>query len=422
MFLIEDVWGQEILDSRGFPTVEATVLLSGGFEARAAVPSGASTGAREALELRDGDERFKGKGVMRAVDHINGLLADAVIGFDVRQQALIDRLLCEEDATANKSRMGANAILAVSMAAARAGAMAADLPLFQYIGGIQASILPVPMMNVVNGGVHADNNLDIQEFMIVPKGFDSFGRALRAGAEVFHTLKAILKDNKLCTAVGDEGGFAPDLKNHRHALDLIMEAINKAGYRGGEEIVLALDVAASELYSEGKYNLPAEKMEAASSDDMVEFYKSLVNDYPITHIEDGMSEDDWEGWQKLTAELGDRINLVGDDVFVTNEEILKDGIIKRVANAILIKLNQIGSVTETIRTMQLARRHGYTTVVSHRSGETEDSFIADFAVGTQAAFIKTGSLSRSDRLSKYNQLLRIENQLGEEARYAGVSW
>ncbi|HPR63832.1 MAG TPA: phosphopyruvate hydratase [Thermoanaerobaculia bacterium] len=422
MFIIEEVFAQEILDSRGKPTLEATVLLSGGVEASAAVPSGASTGSREALELRDGDERYGGQGVLKAVHHVNGPLAEAVMGIDARDQAFVDRLMIEADDTANKSKLGANAILSVSLAVARAAAAASDLPLFRYIGGLHATTLPIPMMNVINGGVHADNNLDIQEFMIVPRGFPTYSRALRAAAETFQALKVLLKAKGLSTSVGDEGGFAPDLGNHRQALDLILEAVEKAGYRSGEEIVLALDVAASELYRDGKYSLPTEGMNGVTAEDMVAFYRDLVEAYPIVSIEDGMAEDDWDGWGLLTRELGAKTTIVGDDLFVTNESILKDGIEKAIANAILIKLNQIGTVSETIRTIQLARRHGYLTVVSHRSGETEDSFIADFSVGMTASHIKTGSLSRSDRLAKYNQLLRIEHDLGDDARYAGTAW
>lgn len=422
MYTIEEIYAKEILDSRGNPTVEALVILSSGIEARAAVPSGASTGSREALELRDEDERFMGKGVMKAVQNINGPLAEAVMGLDARDQMFVDAMLLEADGTTNKSKLGANSILAVSMAVSRAAALACDLPLFQYLGGLQANMLPIPMLNIINGGVHADNNLDIQEFMIVPRGFPTFSRAIRASAEIFHTLKGILKDRGFSTSVGDEGGFAPNLKSHQEALDLILQSVEEAGYRPGEDIVFALDVAASELFDEGNYTLKNEGMEHVKAEELVSFYKELVDQYPILLIEDGLAESDWEGWKHLTERMGEKITLIGDDIFVTNEDILKEGIEKRIANSILIKLNQIGTVSETIRTMQLARRHGYLTVVSHRSGETEDSYIADFAVGMVASHIKTGSLSRSDRLAKYNQLMRIEDHLGEQARYFGTAW
>ncbi len=417
---IESVFAREILDSRGQPTLEAEVALVGGALGRAAVPSGASTGSREALELRDGDsKRFLGKGVAKAVAHVNETIAPALVGEDAADQAAIDRLLIQLDGTASKKKLGANALLGVSMACAKAAADAHALPLYRYLGGANARTLPVPLMNVVNGGAHADNNLDIQEFMIVPVGFDSFPEALRAGSEVFHTLKKLLHERGLVTAVGDEGGFAPNLKSNAEALDFLLRAIEKAGYRPGDEIALALDVAASELYENGRYTLEGGK--AMDTDGMIEFLSDLARRYPIVSIEDGLAEGDWEGWKKLTADRGATIQLVGDDVFVTNPEILRRGIDEGVANSILIKLNQIGTVTETLDAIDMATRAAYTTVISHRSGETEDTTIADLAVAVNAGQIKTGSLSRSDRIAKYNQLLRIAERLADEARYPGRS-
>lgn len=420
MFEIEEIQAIEILDSRGLPTVEAEVFLTSGVVGRAAVPSGASTGIREALELRDGGERYKGKGVQKAVENIEGIIRDELLGFDVRDQAGIDRALLELDGTENKSKLGANAILAVSMACARAAAEASGLPLYQYLGGCCARILPVPMMNVINGGKHADSGLDIQEFMIVPKGFDTFAEALRAGSEIFHTLKNILSKAGHRTAVGDEGGFAPKVTSTKEALDLLLKAIEEAKYKAGEEIFLALDPAASSFYKDGKYHMLGEGNKILSSEEMISFYEDLIENYPIISIEDGLAEEDWDGWEKMTVKLGEKIQIVGDDIFVTNPKIFKQGIEKNIANAILIKLNQIGTVTETFETIQMAYRHGYGAVISHRSGETEDSFIADLAVASGVGQIKTGSLSRSDRLSKYNQLLRIETELGDSAIYAGL--
>jgi enolase len=420
MFDIKEVYAIEILDSRGYPTVEAEVVLDSGIRGRAAVPSGASTGSREALELRDGGTRYKGKGVQKAVEHVETMIADELKGLDCRDQAYVDQILLELDGTDNKSKLGANAILAVSMAVARAAATACDLPLYQYLGGAGARVLPVPMMNVINGGQHADSGLDFQEFMIVPKGFPSFANALQAGAEVFHTLKDILKKAGHRTAVGDEGGFAPQFTGTRQALDTLVQAIEGAGYKPGEDIALAMDVAASTFYKNGAYNLKGDVNGTFTAQAMVELYAKLVQEYPITTIEDGLAEEDWDGWKVLTRTLGDKIQLVGDDIFVTNARILAEGIEQGIANAVLVKLNQIGSVTETFDTLHLARRHGYGAVISHRSGETEDPFIADLAVASGVGQIKTGSLSRSDRLAKYNQLLRIEAELGESALYAGT--
>ena len=420
MFNIRDVFALEILDSRGFPTVEAEVVLESGVSGRAAVPSGASTGIREAVELRDGGPRYKGKGVEKAVEHVESIIADEIRGLDARDQATVDQVMIELDGTENKSKLGANAILAVSMAASRAAATASELPLYQYLGGSNARILPVPMMNIINGGQHADSGLDIQEFMIVPRGFDTFAEALRAGAETFHSLKGILKKAGQRTAVGDEGGFAPQFKSARETLDTILKAIEDAGYRPGEEIFLALDPAASTFFKDGKYDLKGEGRPGLSAGEMVDFYARLAQDYPIISIEDGLAEEDWEGWKLLTSALGAKIQLVGDDIFVTNAKILAEGIREGIANSVLIKLNQIGSVTETFDTVHLARRHGYAAVISHRSGETEDAYISDFAVATGVGQIKTGSLSRSDRLAKYNQLLRIEAGLGDSAVYAGT--
>jgi enolase len=418
MFKIAEIFGREILDSRGNPTVEVDCLLESGALGRAAVPSGASTGSREALELRDGDKhRFLGKGVEHAVDNVE-IIAKEVEGMDSREQVMIDLVMKQIDGTDNKSNLGANAILGVSLAVAKAAAEAASLPLFLYLGGAGARTLPVPMMNVINGGAHADNNLDIQEFMIVPAGFDTFSEALRAGVETFHHLKKTLHDRKLTTSVGDEGGFAPNLQSNAEALDLILTAIEKAGYRPGEQIFLAVDTAASEFFEKGKYTLEGKPIGSA---EMVEYYRQLMKTHPIISIEDGLAEADWDGWEALTEALGAETQLVGDDIFVTNPEIFQKGIDRGVANAILIKLNQIGTLTETLDTIEMAKRAGYRNVISHRSGETEDSTIADLAVATNAGQIKTGSASRSDRMAKYNQLLRIEEELGDAAVYAGRS-
>ena len=417
MFKIAEIFAREILDSRGNPTVEVDCLLANGALGRAAVPSGASTGSREALELRDGDKsRYLGKGVRNAVDNID-IIAKEIEGMDAREQAMIDLVMKQIDGTENKANLGANAILGVSLAVSRAAAEAAGLPLFLYLGGAGARTLPVPMMNVINGGAHADNNLDVQEFMIVPAGFDSFSDALRAGVETFHHLKKILHDKKLTTAVGDEGGFAPDLKTNAEALDLILTAIEKAGYRPAEQIYLALDVAASEFYDKKK-GYAFEGVQRAS-DDMVDYYVSLRQKYPIISIEDGMAEGDWDGWDSLTGVLGSGTQLVGDDLFVTNPSIFAKGIERGIANAILIKVNQIGTLTETLEAIEMGKRAGYRSIISHRSGETEDSTIADLAVATNAGQIKTGSASRSDRMAKYNQLLRIEEELGDAAIFAG---
>ncbi len=422
MFGIELVTGREVLDSRGNPTVEAEVVLTGDAVGRAIVPSGASTGSREALELRDGDsERYLGKGVQNAVEHVNGPLAEAVEGLDARDQVGVDQELLEADGTENKSEMGANAILAVSMAVAHAAAEATGLPLFQYLGGCGARELPVPMMNILNGGAHADNSLDVQEFMICPLGFERFSEALRAGVEVFHTLRKVLKQRGLATGVGDEGGFAPDLPSTRTALELIVEAIEKAGYRPGSQVALALDVAASELYEDGRYHLTGEGKRGLSAADVIAMYQELVEAFPIVSIEDGLAEGDWDGWKQLTTALGGRIQLVGDDIFVTNPEIISRGIAAGVANSVLIKLNQIGTVTETLEAISLAQHAGYTAVISHRSGETEDTTIADLAVATNSGLIKTGSACRTERIAKYNRLLRIEEELGDVARFRGAA-
>ncbi len=419
MSAIVDIVAREILDSRGFPTVEADVLLESGALGRAAVPSGASTGSREAIELRDGDSaRFGGKGVLNAVEFANTEICEAVIGLDASEQAFIDQTLIDLDGTDNKSRLGANAILAVSLAAARAAAEESGLPLYRYLGGAGRMIMPVPMMNVINGGAHADNGLDMQEFMIIPLGFDRFGEALRAGAEVFHTLKKLLHGKKLSTAVGDEGGFAPRLPKHAAAIDVILEAIAAAGYKPGDEIALGIDCASSEFYADGQYTLASEGLTLDSAQ-FADYLAAWADKYPIVSIEDGMAEDDWDGWALLTERLGGRLQLVGDDVFVTNSRIIREGIARGVANSVLIKVNQIGTLTETFDAIELARRAGYTTVISHRSGETEDTTIADLAVATGAMQIKTGSLSRSDRIAKYNQLLRIEEELGDSVTYAG---
>ena len=418
MTLIERVTGREILDSRGNPTVEAEVTLDSGIIGRAAVPSGASTGENEALEMRDGDKkRFVGRGVLKAVANINGTISKVLIGRDALVQPSIDQAMLSADSTQNKRKLGANAILAVSLATARAAADALGLPLYAYLGGVGARTLPVPMMNVLNGGAHADNNVDFQEFMIVPAGFSSFAESLRAGAEVFHSLKAVLRKHGHSTSVGDEGGFAPNLKSNEEAIEAILEAIDQSGYKAGEQIALALDPASSEFYERGTYIFKKSTGERMSSDDMVRLYASWVDQYPIISIEDGLAESDWKGWATLTQELGGRVQLVGDDLFVTNTEYLARGISEKVANSILIKVNQIGSLTETLDTIELAKTHGYTCVISHRSGETEDTFIADLAVATNAGQIKTGSASRTDRVAKYNQLLRIEEELGSAARY-----
>lgn len=419
MSTIIDIIAREILDSRGNPTVEADVLLESGVMGRAAVPSGASTGEKEALELRDGDKsRYLGKGVLKAVANINSDIADAIIGLDASDQGFIDQTLIELDGTENKGKLGANAMLAVSLAVARAAATDAGLPLYRYLGGAGPMALPVPMMNVINGGEHANNTLDIQEFMIVPVGAKTFREALRCGAEIFHALKKLCDSKGYATTVGDEGGFAPNLSSHEEALQLIMEAISAAGYVAGEEVVLALDCAASEFYRDGKYHLTAEGL-ALSSQEFVNYLANFADKYPIISIEDGMSEHDWAGWKALTERLGKQIQLVGDDVFVTNPAILEQGIEQGIANALLVKVNQIGTLTETLRAVEMAKRAGYASVMSHRSGETEDSTIADLAVATNCMQIKTGSLSRSDRMAKYNQLLRIEEELGATAYYPG---
>ena len=419
MSSIASVYGREILDSRGNPTVEVEVTLESGHSARAAVPSGASTGSREALEMRDGDkERFGGKGVTKAVENVNGEIADALLGLDVLHQVQIDNTLIDLDGTDNKSRLGANAMLGVSMACARVAAEYLGLPLYKYLGGVNAKVLPAPMMNVINGGAHASNNLDIQEFMIMPLRAQSFRDALRMGAEIFHVLKKILEKDGHSTGVGDEGGFAPNFKNHDEAFSYLIKAIEEAGYNPGSEVALAIDAAASEFYKDGKYVLKGENL-SLNNAEMTQWLEEFTRKYPLISIEDGMAEGDWDGWSMLTGSLGDRIQLVGDDVFVTNPAILAEGIAEGVANSILIKLNQIGTVTETLDTIEMAKEAGYTTVISHRSGETEDSFIADLAVGVNAGQIKTGSLCRSERMAKYNQLLRIEEELGDGAEFFG---
>lgn len=418
MTTIVNVTAREILDSRGNPTVEVDVILDSGVLGRAAVPSGASTGKREAVELRDNDrKRFLGKGVRNAVKSVNEKICPTLIGVDAREQVFIDNTLKRLDGTENKGRLGANAVLGVSLAAARAAAEAIGQPLYKYIGGVSATTLPVPMMNIINGGAHADNNLDIQEFMIVPAGFKRFSEALRAGVEVFHHLKKTLHDKGLSTSVGDEGGFAPELKSNREAVELILKAIEAAGYRAGKDLFIALDSAASELYGKGGYTLEGKKI---SSDKMIDYLEGLVKDYPVVSIEDGLSEDDWAGWKALTSRLSERVQLVGDDLFVTNPAILRKGIREGVANSILVKVNQIGTLTETLEAVETAKRASYTSVISHRSGETEDSTIADIAVATNAGQIKTGSASRTDRMAKYNQLLRIEEELGETAFFPGT--
>jgi len=421
MSLILDIFAREILDSRGNPTVEVDVLLEDGSSGRAAVPSGASTGAHEAVEKRDGDTaRYMGKGVLQAVDAVNGEIADMLVGFDALDQQAIDTAMIELDGTANKSRLGANAILGVSLAVAKAAADFSNLPLYRYVGGTAARILPVPMMNIINGGEHADNPIDIQEFMIMPVAATSIREAVRMGSEIFHTLKKELTKAGLSTGIGDEGGFAPNLSSTRDALDFILQAIEKAGYKAGEDVYLALDCAATEYFQDGKYHMKGEGV-SLSSEENVAYLTALVNDYPIISIEDGMAEDDWTGWNALTAALGARIQLVGDDLFVTNPNRLADGIRQKSANSMLVKVNQIGSLSETLQAVDMAHRAGFTNVMSHRSGETEDTTIADLAVATNCGQIKTGSLARSDRLAKYNQLIRIEEELGDIAEYAGHS-
>ena len=421
MSLILDIFASEILDSRGNPTVEVDVLLEDGSSGRAAVPSGASTGAHEAVEKRDGDTaRYMGKGVLQAVDAVNGEIADMLVGFDALDQQAIDTAMIELDGTANKSRLGANAILGVSLAVAKAAADFSNLPLYRYVGGTAARILPVPMMNIINGGEHADNPIDIQEFMIMPVAATSIREAVRMGSEIFHTLKKELTKAGLSTGIGDEGGFAPNLSSTRDALDFILQAIEKAGYKAGEDVYLALDCAATEYFQDGKYHMKGEGV-SLSSEENVAYLTALVNDYPIISIEDGMAEDDWAGWNALTAALGARIQLVGDDLFVTNPNRLANGIRQKSANSMLVKVNQIGSLSETLKAVDMAHRAGFTNVMSHRSGETEDTTIADLAVATNCGQIKTGSLARSDRLAKYNQLIRIEEELGDIAEYAGHS-
>ncbi len=420
MFDIEFVTGREVLDSRGNPTVEAEVLLSSGSMGHAIVPSGASTGSREALELRDGDaERFLGKGVLRAVENINGPIAEAVEGLDARDQLGVDQTMIDADGTNNKGALGANSILAVSLAVADAAADTSGLPLYQYLGGCGARELPVPMMNILNGGEHADNSVDFQEFMVMPVGFSNFADGLRAGVEVFHTLKGVLSERGLATAVGDEGGFAPNLPSNRAALELIMEAIEKAGYTPGDQIALAMDPAASEFFADGKYNLTGEGRVGLTSEEMVEIYAGLVDDFPIVSIEDGLAESDWNGWKRLMNAIGDRVQVVGDDIFVTNTGIISEGIERGVANSVLIKLNQIGTLSETMAAIEMTHKAGWTAVISHRSGETEDTTIADLAVAFNTGQIKTGSACRTDRIAKYNRLLRIEEELEDVARFRG---
>ena len=419
MAMITEVYAREILDSRGNPTVEVEVILEDGAVGRAAVPSGASTGVHEAVELRDGDKsRYLGKGVTKAVDNVNDIIAEALIGLEATRQTEIDEMLVRLDGTPNKGRLGANAILGVSMAVARAAASSVGLPLYLYLGGVAAKELPVPMMNILNGGEHADNNVDIQEFMIMPVGAKSFSEALRMNAEIYHNLKALLKEKGLSTALGDEGGFAPNLSNNAEAIEVILEAVVKAGYKPEEDIVIALDVASSEMYKDGKYHLEGEGL-VKTSEEMVEYLAELCEKYPIISIEDGLAEDDWAGWKLLTKKIGKKVQLVGDDLFVTNEERLVQGINKGVANAILIKVNQIGTLTETFNAIETAKRAGYTCIISHRSGETEDTTLADIAVAVNAGQIKTGAPARTDRVAKYNQLLRIEEDLGKAAKYNG---
>ena len=418
---IADIHARQVIDSRGNPTVEAEVILADGSFGRAIVPSGASTGEHEAVELRDGDaDVYMGKGVLKAVENVNGEIADALANMDGSDQRALDQKMIELDGTENKGRLGANAILAVSMAVARAAANSFGLPLYRYLGGAGANVLPTPMMNILNGGAHADNNVDFQEFMVMPVGAPSFSEALRWGVQVFHVLKGVLKKRGLNTAVGDEGGFAPSVKSNVEAIELVLEAINQAGFKPGYEIAIALDPACSELYKEGKYVFKKSDNSVKSSEDMVLYWAKWARDYPIVSIEDGLAEDDWDGWKNLTEQIGGKIQLVGDDLFVTNTERLQEGIDKGVANSILIKVNQIGTVSETLDAIDLARRNGYTSIISHRSGESEDTFIADLAVATGAGQIKTGSASRTDRIAKYNQLLRIEEELGDSARFLGL--
>jgi enolase len=420
MTIIADIYARQVLDSRGNPTIEVEVFLESGVMGRAIVPSGASTGAHEAVELRDGDkEVYLGKGVLKAVDNVNEVIAAELVGYDVRDQIGIDELLLELDGTPNKSKLGANAMLGVSMAVARAAAEELGQELYEYLGGFNAKTLPVPMMNILNGGEHADNNVDIQEFMVMPVGAESFSHALRMGTEIFHYLKSVLKEKGLNTAVGDEGGFAPNLSSNEEAIITIISAIEKAGYKPGEDVFIALDVAATELYQDGKYDFKGEGV-IRTTDEMISYYEELVNKYPIISIEDGLSEDDWEGWNKLTAAIGQKVQLVGDDLFVTNTERLAKGITEGTGNSILVKVNQIGTLTETFDAIEMAKRAGYTVVISHRSGETEDTTIADIAVATNAGQIKTGAPSRTDRVAKYNQLLRIEDKLAHVGLYAGT--
>ena len=426
MFTIEDIVAREVLDSRGNPTIEVDCLLSGGELGRAVVPSGASTGMREALELRDGGERYLGKGVRRAVENVEKTIAPEVLGMDARDQALIDRLMIGLDGSENKENLGANAILGVSLAVAKASAEASGLPLYAYLGGPGATLLPVPLLNVLNGGAHADNSVDIQEFMLVPIGFESFGRALSASVEIYHKLKSVLNDKGLATAVGDEGGFAPDLASNRDALDLLLEAVETAGYTPGEQIAFALDVAASELTESSDseastYELSGEGRKGLSAGDLIDLYEEWIDAYPLVSIEDGLSENDWQGWSELTARLGDRVQIVGDDLFVTNPDLVRRGIRERLANALLVKVNQIGTLSETLEAIELAKSHGWSNIISHRSGETEDTTIADLAVGVGSGQIKTGAPCRSDRVAKYNRLLRIEEELEGVARYPGAS-
>ena len=419
MSAIVDVIAREILDSRGNPTIEADVLLESGVLGRAAVPSGASTGSREAIELRDGDKaRYLGKGVLQAVEHVNTEIAEALMGLDVEEQSFIDQVMIDLDGTENKSRLGANALLSVSLACARAAAEEAGLPLYRYLGGAGPMSLPVPQMNIINGGAHADSGIDVQEFMILPVGMSHFREALRCGAEIFHNLKKLLGKAGYATSVGDEGGFAPKLKSNEEALKFIMEAIAAAGYNAGTDVLIGMDCASSEFYKDGKYHIAAEGLQLSSAE-FTDYLAAWVDKYPIVSIEDGMAENDWDGWATLNAKLGKRIQLVGDDLFVTNTKILKEGIQKGVANSVLIKVNQIGTLSETFAAIEMAKRAGWTSVISHRSGETEDAFIADLAVGSNALQIKTGSISRSDRIAKYNQLLRIEEELGNLASYPG---
>lgn len=417
---IVEIYGREIIDSRGNPTIEVDVGLENGTFGRASVPSGASTGSREALELRDNDNNyFHGKGVRKAIDNINNVIACELLGLDAADQTLIDQLMIDLDGTENKSKLGANAILGVSLAVAKAAAIECELPLYQYIGGVNAKELPVPMMNIINGGSHADNNVDIQEFMIIPTGAKNIKSAIQTGSEIFHTLKKVLNKKGLNTSVGDEGGFAPDLKSNTEAIEIILESIELAGYTPGKDVFIALDAAASEFYEKGKYIMSAESAPQKSSAQMIAFYEDIVRQYPILSIEDGLAEEDWEGWKDLTRQLGKNVQLVGDDIFVTNTKIFKKGIEQKIANSILIKLNQIGTLTETLDAVEMAKRAGYTSIISHRSGETEDSTIADLAVALNAGQIKTGSISRTDRVAKYNQLIRIEEELGESSIYRG---